>query len=189
MKRLSIFLSVAIFFIFISADAGAYTWYEYGGHWYTLTQATTNWEDCEVEAVSIGHHLVSINDIGENNFLYDTFKAQGYEVLAIGLTDKVAEGVWTWPDGTLVNFFNWEDGEPNNQEGIENYAAMHIQNAGSETGRWNDYTGTNLHLGNSYPGIIESNVNPVPLPGAFILLGAGLSRLAMYRRRKLKAKN
>jgi hypothetical protein len=35
----------------------------------------------------------------------------------------------------------------------------------------------------------DVSANAVPLPGAVVLLGAGLGRLAIYRRRKMNAKN
>lgn len=122
---------------------------------------------------------MAINDLAENNFLYNTFKALGYDVLAIGLTDKVVEDVWIWPDGVQANYFNWEPWEPNNQ-GNEDYAVMHIQ-TGTASGQWNDYTGINLHLGISYPGIIEANYI-VPVPSAVYLFASGLASLLGIRR-------
>jgi hypothetical protein len=88
--------------------------------------------------------------------------------------------------GTLANLFYWENYEPNNSGYFgEDYAAMHIQSAGSSSGKWNDYTSINLHYGESYPGIIESSVSIAPLPPTFLLLGSGLSLvMAVIRRKK-----
>jgi hypothetical protein len=59
----------------LAGNAGAdYTWYSYGGHEYALTQSQLAW-DVEAEAVSLGGHLVTINNQDENNWLSNQFAA------------------------------------------------------------------------------------------------------------------
>jgi hypothetical protein len=46
------------------------------GHFYYLLSYDT-WSNSEAEAVTLGGHLVTINDAAEENFVYDTFSTYG----------------------------------------------------------------------------------------------------------------
>jgi hypothetical protein len=61
----------------------------------------------------------------------------------------------------------------------------------SEGGNYNWMSRTNetwMFIG-FWPEGINVTTSPVPLPGTVLLFGAGLGRLAIYRRRKMNAKN
>jgi len=52
-----------------------YDWYDFGGHQYALTLNVGTWEQAEAEAQALNpnFHLVTINDLPENNFLAPIF--------------------------------------------------------------------------------------------------------------------
>ncbi|XP_076735703.1 C-type lectin lectoxin-Enh6-like [Maylandia zebra] len=52
----------------------------------------------------------------------------------IGLSDIHMEGRWMWSDGSVVRFFNWLAGEPNNLEKNEHC----VQNNFGPVKKWND---------------------------------------------------
>lgn len=61
----------------------------------------------------------------------------------IGGTDEQTEGVWKWvtgPEaGTIMSYINWNNNEPNNAGGNENYAHITHPNLPNSTkGSWND---------------------------------------------------
>ena len=59
-----------------------YDWQPYNGKEYALTKSHTTWLDAEAEAVSLGSHLVTIDDMSENSWLSTTFEgvySTGYE--------------------------------------------------------------------------------------------------------------
>lgn len=113
------------------------------GHlYYLLTQ--TNWVASELEAKSMGGHLVTIDDAAEQTWVYSTFAAWGgtYHALLIGLNDRKVEGSFRWTSGLPVTYSNWNNGEPNDGNfpvsGVhENAVHMYPPNY-SESGKWND---------------------------------------------------
>jgi hypothetical protein len=50
------------------------------------------------------------------------------------VTDTEVEGEWRWPDGTLLSYEPWHEGEPNDWDGQEDCAALNWHGAV----RWND---------------------------------------------------
>jgi len=116
-------------------------------HAYLLTNSAT-WTDASSQAQAKGGYLVTVNNAAENQFLVDTFG--GSEYLLIGFNDATVEGNFQWVNGEPVTYTNWYSGQPNNYQGVEDYAHL---NFGSP-GRWNDLSGTSV-----YRGIIEIN-NP-----------------------------
>jgi len=172
-----------------SGIAGAYTWYEFNGHYYTLTKNSTRyWTDAESEATSIGLHLVAINSKAEEDFLWSQFwdtitVGSGTYVACrwIGFTDRVTEGDWRWVNGDPVTYTNWYPGEPNNSWD-EDYGCFPWNTRPWEANRgWNDVANNGAFEGFFY-GIIESNYNPVPIPSALVLLGWGILGLAGVRK-------
>ncbi|MDB9381784.1 lectin-like protein, partial [Nodularia spumigena CS-584] len=118
--------------------------YEYNGSKYLLTGPGT-WEQAQAQAQSLGGNLVTINSQVEQDWLVNTF---GTEQLWIGLTDKVTQGQFKWASGENSTYTNWYPGEPNGNNGQEDYVGMNFGGAG----KWNDYPSTY-----SQRGIIEIN--------------------------------
>ena len=123
---------------------------------YVVVQGPT-WEEAEANAVKLGGHLVTINDAGENEWLYN----QGL-IGWIGFTDKANEGNWVWTSGEPVTYSNWLPDSPSNTWGTEHYA-----NNGSRS--WGD--SNNNGDGNGGPDIkgiaeikLAPNINPTGTP-------------------------
>lgn len=118
----------------------AYTWYEFQGHSYAITEVSVTWIEAEAEAVAAGGHLVAIGSAEENQWVLDTFSdlvAEG--ALWIGYTDADQEGVWEWSNGESLQYENWYYGEPNNAGGNEDYTRMYTYKESPCTpGTWCD---------------------------------------------------
>ncbi len=150
------------------------TWMEYSGHRYGLSFTRGNWEQTELEGVSYGGHLVSLNSAAENNWVFD---ALGRDPLTfIGLrqnplqTNVEPNGGWTWMDGTVLSeingsnvpgvYRNWNDGtvggsEPNHSGGAgEDYGVFApLYFSGRST--WGDVKNAGFPENSNFRGIIE----------------------------------
>ncbi len=153
----------------------------YNGHEYLLTSAATSWSTAEAEAMSLGGHLVSVNDLAEQTFIDNSFLVGAYERLPlwIGLNDFASEGNFVWSSGEPVTFLNWKSGEPNNLGGNEDYVAANWDYARflGFKGSWNDTpldgtTGFGANTDGPYFGIIE--IASVPEPRCLFVLGCVL---------------
>jgi len=106
------------------------------GHTYHLLRGGS-WTTAEATAVSLGGHLATIDDQAEHDWvLAQWHNWQGQDVdLWIGLNDAAFEGAFLWADGTPVGYTNWDQNEPNNGAGGEDYTAMRKNNPAAF---WND---------------------------------------------------
>ncbi len=108
------------------------------GHTYYLL-APELWTEADAEAVSLGGHLVAINDQAEEDWVFGTF---GYQngvpnALWIGLMSTVGPtGPFGWTDGESVNYSHWDVGEPSNFAN-EVYVEIYCP-TGSHPGLWNN---------------------------------------------------
>jgi len=158
------------------------------GHTYHILAPAT-WTDSEAEAITLGGHLVTINDSDENAWVEATFN-EFADYFWIGYTDAATEGVWVWVDGDPSAFTNWGGIEPNDGcgSGPEDVAAMVTNGIGAANpdpildGEWADLT-DDFACGPGGPpqGIVE--VGP-QLPAirpigqavlVLLLLGCGLT--------------
>lgn len=153
------------------------------GHSYSLL-SPNDWIRSELEAISLGGHLVTINDQAENDWVFSTFATYGgtARCLWIGLTDGGHEGTFTWMSGDPVSYANWERGQPDNGASAENW--VHLLPPGHyAAGQWNDYQ--NLPSV-SFPDVNLWNVPlngvlEVPEPCAAVIALLGLGSLLLRR--------
>lgn len=112
----------------------------YNGHAYSVLNMAdfeniNSWTEAVKYCEDIGGHMATISSQGENDFLYNYIKNNGYESVYFGFNDCEEEGDWKWVNGETVNYTNWCEGEPNNQGDAEHYAMFY----GNYTnGMWND---------------------------------------------------
>lgn len=159
----------------------------HNGHTYSLL-TTSNWTDAEATAVSLGGHLATVEDQGENDWLFDTFGSYGgvNRNLWIGLNDAALEGTFVWSSGSTSDFRNWNPGQPDNYPNSpagEDYVELFAPVTGYTPGRWNDAPDdANPYFSGPIYGVAEVEAVPEPAPFAALALGA----LALVRRRRAR---
>ncbi len=137
-------------------DAGAV----FNGHTYALLGSKQDWDSSQSACLNIGMHLVQIDDLAEQTFVWSL---NGQQDAWIGATDIEQEGLWHWVSGGPQfwsgnddtgfavdgRFQYWNPGvEPNNAGGAEHCAIVHSVT----NGRWTDLP---CNLG--YGAICESD--------------------------------
>lgn len=148
------------------------------GHLYYLL-TTNTWTGAEAEAVSLGGHLVTINDTNENHWVCTNFLlyAGAARTLWIGLFQPSGSvepaGGWRWASGESVTFTNWIPGEPNNNssQGPQNWAMIWPPTAASVSPyapeKWNDtWNLPNTGVGSQYLYGLHGVVEVVPPAGS-----------------------
>lgn len=149
------------------------------GHTYYLLESAS-WTVSEAEAVSLGGHLVTINDQAENDWVEGAFKIYGDEFWT-GYTDSEFEKVWKWVDGNPAAFINWGGVEPNDgcAFGPEDYAIFMTNGVGLSASiqdrEWADIP-DDASCGQITPirGIVEFEgiVSALPYPSRELWVGA-----------------
>jgi hypothetical protein len=117
----------------------------FGDKTYLLSQAQ-NWGGAEVEARTFGGNLATIETSSEQTFLAGVYAG---EPVWIGLSDSGGESSFLWSSGRQSAYTNWENGQPNNFNKVEDFAYLRTN------GSWDDGNGAD-----SLQGIIEI---PAPL--------------------------
>jgi hypothetical protein len=131
------------------------------GHSYYLL-SDQSWDDAEAEALTLGGHLVTVNDAAENQWLVDTFGPSGTGFLGIGYNDAAAvEGTFAWSSGQTPAYTNWAAGEPSNSGSGEDHVVL-LTRLLPNIGQWNDGRGTAF-------GVAEVVIAAVPEPSSALL--------------------
>lgn len=108
---------------------------EFNGHYYQLIEVDKAWEEAVAYCQELGGYMATISSDEENEFLYEMLQESPYSDAYFGYTDVQEEGVWKWVNGEETTYTNWQDGEPNDENGIEEYAMFYHMTGNS---RWND---------------------------------------------------
>jgi hypothetical protein len=155
-----------------------------GHNYYLLAQST--WTVAESQAITLGGHLVTINDAAENNWVSTAFSHFGgvEHGLWIGLTDQDHEGTFTWISGDPSIYRNWEGGQPDNGGGSfgpENWVNIWPNPGSRSPGLWNDFSANDNWFGMPFNGVVEV----VPEPTVFALMGLGAAAPLLRRRTRV----
>ncbi|OCT87146.1 regenerating islet-derived protein 4 [Xenopus laevis] len=113
-------------------------WFFYKSHCYGYFRFKLSWSEAEFECVSYGHgaHLASILDPSEADIIAKNVLAYPYNGdVWIGLHDPEQNRRWKWNDGSMYNYRNWKNGEPNNMGDGENCGELAVE---TQFNKWND---------------------------------------------------
>ena len=96
------------------------------GHSYYVSEAQTTWAEAETWAISLGGHLVAINDAAEDTWMQANLGvSSGYYWL--GGSDDAVEGTFEWVTGEPFSHQNFLPGEPDDDfasGGLGDYLAL-----------------------------------------------------------------
>ena len=85
--------------------------YEIDGRCYMAFETSVGWLRARMICVTLGGHLVQIEDAAENDIIYSMISGDTW----IGLNDDAVEGTWIWDLGELgevpMTFSHWEGGD------------------------------------------------------------------------------
>ncbi|XP_051871858.1 macrophage mannose receptor 1 isoform X2 [Pristis pectinata] len=110
------------------------SWIPFHGHCYFFETATKKpWPSASLDCIRYGASLVSIDDTPESTFLLHTTEimADKSPTFWIGMYRNI-EGAWLWIDNSVVDFVNWNKGEPSDHK-QEDCVEMY-----SHIGTWNN---------------------------------------------------
>ena len=157
------------------------------GHYYDLVNTVQTWNTAVINAdtstfdpdgaggqPALDGYLVTITSAAEDTFLSTSFG--GSTSFWTAGSDAAVEGVWRWVSGpetgSLLTFFDWGAGEPNNSLNQDALLANWV----FTPGLWDDQSVTS-----AFRYVVEyssSEASTVPEPLALLLLGTGLMALA-----------
>jgi len=148
----------------------------------------SNWTDAANKAIQLGGNLVTVNDLAENNFIWNLWGDN--RELWIGLFNPIlGDGSgqqhaddFRWVSQDLSTYRNWRAGEPNNGNAGEYYAYLMAKGLVQEGGVWNDGPNVASQIGEPlFYGVVEI----VPEPASGLLLGVGF--LAAFCMKRIRA--
>ena len=126
------------------------------GHLYYLLSQNT-WTASEQEAVALGGHLATVDDLAEQQWIVRTF-VSGFgagHLVWIGLNDLAQEGLFQWTSGDPLTTGHWSPGEPNNANGNEHFVALFYRGHDAQ-GLWNDWPDVSSDpIGIPFRGLVE----------------------------------
>ncbi|XP_028971190.2 macrophage mannose receptor 1 [Esox lucius] len=117
------------------------------------------WFEAREYCKAIGGDLLSIHSATDLQSLKDVPSIH-YETFWIGLSAQDPNIGYVWTDESPLSFQNWNDGEPNNMNGVESCAEMYV-NYWQPGGSWND---AHCESYNDWLCEIRKGVTPLPPP-------------------------
>ncbi|XP_059201160.1 macrophage mannose receptor 1-like [Centropristis striata] len=114
----------------------SYTWLPYKGHCYVFVTEEIEWADAASSCVRHGGILASIEDPDEQQFIQSNVEIfqDSHSSFWIGLY-KTHKGTWKWLDKTVMDYTNWAEEEPDDDD----YGEIGTSDGAWRSGRrWHD---------------------------------------------------
>ena len=97
----------------------------FGNSTYFISNTSMTGPQAFAMAEANGYDLLTINSLEENDYIYQLqLGLMGNEGLLLGYNDVQSEGNFVWQSGQPNNFEFWEDSQPNDTMGDENYVVF-----------------------------------------------------------------
>ncbi len=109
------------------------------GHRYELYDDILTWQEAKEKCEELGGHLVTITSEEEQSIVNELMSEGGRVGYFIG--GQLQNGEMAWITGERFDYTNWDPGEPNNYDGIENVCMMY------KRGTWNDTNESDIKHG------------------------------------------
>ncbi|XP_062384390.1 CD209 antigen-like protein A isoform X1 [Sardina pilchardus] len=97
-------------------------WKHHKGKCYLFSSSKMNWEGSRDHCITLGGHLIIVNNQEEQNFLAAQAKGVSHW---IGLNDRAVEGQWRWVDNISLNetgaIFWYKRSDPNQADEPDNW--------------------------------------------------------------------
>ena len=103
-----------------------------GVHDFTFCGDARSWSDAAAACAGIGAHLVDVEDVAENDWLWAQVQAISPTVpWWLGYSDTAVEGTFTWDGGATSPYTAWRAGEPNDYDANEDCARWIVGGGGA----------------------------------------------------------
>lgn len=108
---------------------------QWGDHYYQFFEEQLTWKEAKQKCEELGGHLLTITSKEEQDFILSSSKHNANIKYWLGATDEKTEGDWKWITGESFDYVNWNDNQPDNKDGVEDYLVLNeeLWNFG-----WND---------------------------------------------------
>ena len=92
-----------------------------------------NYSQAEKFCEQAGGHLATLTSWRENLAVQSILDDASYDEYWLGASDEEWEGSWKWTTGEAFDWTNWDDSQPDNYNGDEDFLTIY-----SYYGSWND---------------------------------------------------
>ena len=96
------------------------------GHYYQRIDTKMTWTDAKSYCEKLGGHLATITSASEDSFVYNNlvkYIIKDFGHIWIGGDDIKKEGIWEWITGEKWNYQNWDENQPDNDQGHQDCLA------------------------------------------------------------------
>ncbi len=125
---------------------------EFEGHTYYLYDEGLTWTEAKNYCENIGGYLAVITSIEEQEIIEELLENGSKNQYWLGGTDNGHEGNWQWITSEEWEYVNWDNRQPDNGFGKENFLQIYKKPnprvPSSKPYKWNDITENNVFNGN-----------------------------------------
>lgn len=91
--------------------------------WYSDISKRLDWYEAESFCKKLNGHLASFTSINSTNTILTAYSIYSFTPdisIWIGLNKIDSNEGYVWSDGTPANYFSWDEGQPDDKNGVQN---------------------------------------------------------------------